>query len=69
MSKEKRTLTSKRLRAILWLQAEGKCQICGYQLEDGWHADHIEPYSKTKRTNLYEMQALCPTCNLKKSNK
>lgn len=64
-----RTLRSKRKRAALWLAAEGKCQICGQDLEEKWHADHIVPYSVTGRTNVHEMQALCPECNLRKGDK
>lgn len=63
-----RTLRSKRLRAMLWLAADGKCQLCGQPLPPlgRWHADHVIPYTRAKRTNLCEMQALCPECNLKK---
>lgn len=66
----KRTLRSKRLRYMLWKAADGKCQRCECDLDpENWHADHIEPYSKTKRTNVHEMQALCPRCNLTKGQR
>lgn len=61
-----RCLRSKRLRALLWIAADGKCQSCGRPLPDDWHADHIVPYIVRGRTNVHEMQALCPTCNLRK---
>lgn len=62
-----RTLRSKKLRYLLFKDANGKCQICGETLDpNDWHADHIIPYSVSKRTNVHEMQALCPACNLKK---
>lgn len=65
-----RTLRSKRLRVLLWQAAEGKCQVCGCVLDpDDWHADHIVPWSNVPRTNVQEMQALCPVCNLKKGNR
>jgi superfamily II DNA or RNA helicase len=64
-----RTLRSKKLRSALYLAAGGKCQLCGVRLQEGWHADHIEPWCKTKRTNVHEMQALCPPCNLRKGSK
>lgn len=66
---EKRTLTSRKLRAVLWMHADGKCQSCGDKLQPGWHADHVVPWRLTKRTNVHEMQALCPECNLKKGGK
>lgn len=67
-STTQRTLRSKQLRALLWYAADGKCQICGGELGDDWEADHIVPWSKTKRTNLFEMQALCRQCNRRKAH-
>lgn len=64
-----RTLRSKKLRSLLYYAQDGKCAICGCELPDDWHADHIVPHVVTKRTNVHEMQALCPTCNLKKGSK
>jgi 5-methylcytosine-specific restriction endonuclease McrA len=61
-----RTLRSKRLRAALWYAADGRCRQCGTPLHaNDWHADHIVPYVRSQRTNVHEMQALCPVCNLK----
>jgi hypothetical protein len=68
MAKEPRSLRSKKLRAALLIYANGKCQICGCDLGKDWHADHIIPWCVTKRTNVHEMQALCPNCNLKKGS-
>lgn len=64
-----RTLRSKKLRAVLYRFANGKCQICGKQLGEDWHADHVVPWSVTKRTNVHEMQALCVHCNVVKGGK
>lgn len=64
-----RSLRSKRLRSVLYRAANGKCLICGCELPHNWHADHIVPWSVSKRTNVHEMQALCPKCNLKKREK
>lgn len=64
-----RRLTSKRLRAALWIAANGKCQLCGIELPDNWHADHVIPWSKSGTTNVHDMQALCPKCNLIKGAK
>ena len=62
-----RTLRSKALRAVLWYAAQGKCQICNADLDsNNWHADHVVPWATRQRTNVHEMQALCPKCNLRK---
>lgn len=57
-----------RQRATAYLAADGACANCGVRLEPGWHADHMQPYSKGGRTDVVNVQALCPTCNLKKGN-
>lgn len=65
-----RLLRSTILRNALWLHFGGRCAICGDPLPPkGWHADHILPWSKGGKTNVHEMQALCPGCNLKKGNR
>jgi superfamily II DNA or RNA helicase len=66
MSKQNRFLRSKRLRALLWYTAGGKCQRCGCYLPDDFAADHIIPYSVSKRTNFHQMQVLCHKCNMEK---
>ncbi|MEU0691416.1 DEAD/DEAH box helicase family protein [Streptomyces uncialis] len=53
-------------RAVLYLAADGICQNCGDSLPDGWHGDHVTPYSAGGPTDVLNGQALCPTCNLKK---
>ncbi|NER04680.1 MAG: DEAD/DEAH box helicase family protein, partial [Okeania sp. SIO3C4] len=67
MSNQSRFLRSKRLRAALWYAANGKCQKCGCDLPTNWHADHIERWAETNRTNVHEMQALCPKCHYEKT--
>lgn len=44
-------------------QCVGECQW------DNFHADHIIPHSKGGKTTVENGQLLCPSCNLKKSNK
>ncbi|MBD6614967.1 hypothetical protein FNW02_03640 [Komarekiella sp. 'clone 1'] len=63
MVKESRFLRSKRLRASLWYAADGKCQLCGCDMPSNWHADHIVRWAETYRTNVHEMQGLCPQCH------
>jgi 5-methylcytosine-specific restriction endonuclease McrA len=64
-----RRLSSKKMRALLYYAQDGKCAICGEPLPDDWHADHVVPWVKEQRTNVFAMQALCPSCNLKKGAK
>jgi superfamily II DNA or RNA helicase len=53
-------------RVALWLASGGKCEQCGCDLEPGWHADHVQPWSKGGQTDVVNGQALCPGCNLRK---
>jgi superfamily II DNA or RNA helicase len=61
-----RYLSRKKHRRALWASSGGRCWNCGEPLPPGWHADHVLPFARTGRTNLHEMQALCPRCNRKK---
>ena len=55
-------------RQELFLRAKGKCQNCSCEISlDDFHADHITPYSLGGKTELSNGQALCRSCNLKKS--
>jgi len=67
MSDETRRFSGSQ-RVALWLYADGKCEFCGVELDPGWHADHVQPYSKGGPTDVINGAALCPTCNLKKGN-
>jgi len=60
-----RTLRSHLKRWMLWRRASGRCEKCGKELPEKWHAHHPYPWTLTRRTSLNEMQALCPDCNLK----
>jgi 5-methylcytosine-specific restriction endonuclease McrA len=64
-----RTLRSKRQRALLWFAAQGKCQLCGADLDAHWESDHPIPWRLTHRTNLHEQAAVCRPCNRKKGGK
>jgi superfamily II DNA or RNA helicase len=55
-------------KEALYLLAGGKCQRCGVELPNDWHADHIDPFSLGGSTDVINGQALCPTCNLRKGN-
>ena len=56
-------------RVALYLAAGGQCNECGTELEAAWHADHITPFARSRRTDVADGQALCPSCNLRKGAK
>ena len=60
-----------RSQKLLILRKSGyKCVICGVQLTaDNFAADHVIPYDKGGQTEVWNGQALCVSCNSKKSNK
>lgn len=35
-------------------------------MQEGWHADHVQPYASGGATDVINGQALCPECNLTK---
>lgn len=53
-------------RVALFLAADGRCENCGIPLEPGWHADHVQPWSRGGATDVVNGQALCPACDLLK---
>lgn len=58
-------------RYVIWLRSGKQCQAegCGKEMPeiDQMHADHMTAWSKGGPTVLSNAQALCETCNLKKS--
>ena len=62
---ERRTFNASQ-RSGLWLASGGACEMCGVELEPGWHADHVTPYSANGATDVTNGAALCASCNIKK---
>lgn len=53
---------------LLLLQGK-KCAICKTSVENGYHVDHIYPIAKGGTHTPDNVQILCPTCNVRKSDK
>jgi len=49
---------------LLYARANGLCQDCGAPLGADWHGAHMAAYSLGGATQLSEMRAQCPKCNL-----
>lgn len=62
----RRRLNKVKERSALFVVAGGACSKCNRELTEGWHADHIIPYSAGGPTEVENMQALCQVCNLSK---
>jgi len=60
------------INAILESQ-RGLCANCSVKLsmsgDDKYHVDHIQPLSKGGSNDKYNLQCLCPACNLSKGAK
>lgn len=58
---------SKRQKAAIWYEAEGRCERCGCHLPaENFHGDHVTPWRAGGETTVYNGAALCAECNLKK---
>jgi 5-methylcytosine-specific restriction endonuclease McrA len=59
---------NRRERAALRIVAGNRCEACGCDLTDAFHADHKKPFARGGKTEITNGQALCPPCNLRKSD-
>lgn len=64
-----RFLRSKAKRTELFLKSDGLCSICKEALPISWHSDHKIPWLVCQSTKMSNLQATCPSCNLRKGNK
>lgn len=55
-------------RESLLVAQDGRCAICGAELEPGFHVDHVLPVARGGKTEIGNAQAVCPACNLAKSD-
>lgn len=56
------------VRTLMKLQ-KCKCIVCKVDISKKYHVDHITPVSKNGSSDFYNLQLLCPKCNLSKSAK
>lgn len=60
-----------RLRISVFKRDNHTCKVCGASPKNSGtqlHVDHITPWSKGGKTHIDNLQTLCSTCNLGKSN-
>jgi len=55
------------VKLLVWARDGGQCVRCGSQ--QGLHFDHVIPVAKGGGNSEANIQILCQTCNLKKSDK
>ncbi len=77
LNKSNKNLNDRNFNAIqkneLWEMSGGYCRVCNIKLtpfkgqDNSFEADHITAYVNGGSTNLYNGQALCRSCNRKKS--
>jgi 5-methylcytosine-specific restriction endonuclease McrA len=53
----------------LFLLQQGKCACCKININKNYHIDHIIPLAKGGSNDKFNIQLLCPTCNLQKGVK
>ena len=59
---------SKNIIKELFTSQNGKCAVCGVDITDSRHVDHILPIAKGGLNIDINVQLLCPSCNIKKSD-
>lgn len=74
-SREKGATGSHTLTDVMWIfySQRGLCANCNSNLEkigrNKFHVDHVTPLARGGSNDKYNLQCLCPPCNLKKSAK
>mgnify|MGYP001943025859 FL=1 len=68
LSAEDWTITPKVMEELLFLQFN-KCLICDCDISNGYHMDHIKPLNDWGEHSRYNIQLLCSSCNVSKSDK
>ena len=60
----KRNNPSKAMREQIFRKTEGKCHICGGELDKKWHADHVLPHASGGKDTVDNFLGSCSVCNM-----
>jgi superfamily II DNA or RNA helicase len=69
VSSERRRYFNQGERRAIFLAADGRCEICGGELDADWEADHRIPFAHGGATSVENGQATCSECNRKKGDR
>ncbi|WP_022877358.1 HNH endonuclease [Microbacterium sp. B19] len=71
LRRRERSLLTPKMRTDILRRDGSRCRMCGASASTGavLHVDHIVPVSHGGRTELGNLQTLCQSCNLGKSNR
>jgi superfamily II DNA or RNA helicase len=67
--RDERRRFSKKERSAVFLASDGRSDLSGTPLNEGWHVDHIMPWSKGGATDVTNAQASTPEENIEKSDR
>ncbi len=68
-NKIKRKVYSKSTRRMIYMRANGKCELCGKNLLiDDFTIDHIQPLGKGGVDDVYNLACVCEKCNTMKGS-
>jgi 5-methylcytosine-specific restriction endonuclease McrA len=62
------TITQTSLLKLIKIQ-KNQCIYCWCNIKENYHIDHIIPISKKWIHSIFNIQLLCPKCNMIKNNK
>jgi hypothetical protein len=72
VARTKRRQVSGKDRACIYHRYDGKCVFCPPEMGElplnGWHCDHLDPFSQSGDSSLDNLVPACPRHNLEKSD-